>query len=323
MSESVGRPLSEFPVAFRPVAPFSFSPHLERFTAPGLPTPYLYDPGERRLSLLVLAEGRLLPVSLTLEGEPWSPLIRGRIWAPTKREAEAGRRALEEVVRARFDYERFAKEVCGLDEGLCELVRRYPGLRPGRCLSLYAALVDSVVKQRIALRAALRVYSRLVQRYGARVEAGGETFYWHPLPERLADEDPARLRELGLTRVKARALVEVARAEAEGRLPGLEEALRDPDSTVESLTNLYGVGEWTARLALAMVAPDFPLGPLSDLAVARGLALVVGADRGRELGRRVVEGLPGLGGLVLYLAAFDYEGRRGGRGSPPRASRGT
>ena len=301
--------LRGYELTLKPLAPFQFTPHLDRFSLGMSPTPVIWAREEKRLRLALRIGDRLVAAEAWFRGEPWDPVIRLRVYAGSAGEAEEARRVFADMVRAGLDYQGFLDAVRDLDERLYELAARFPGLRPGRCMSLYAALIDSVVKQRIALPIALRTYSRLVQGYGARVTVGTSTYYWHPLPERLARASIDELRGLGLTRTKARALREIALAELENRLPGVEEAVEDPVRVAEELTRLYGVGPWTAQLAVAMVSPGFPLGPVSDLAVVRGLAAALGLEEGeaRTLARRLLERLPGLGGLVLYLAAYRYE----------------
>ena len=209
-----------------------------------------------------------------------------------------------------FDYNRFLDAVKRFTV-FHELARSYPGLRPGRSMSLYEALIDTVIKQRIALRLALRLYSGIVLRYGERMTLEGEFFYSSPLPERLATASVEELREAGLSRLKARALREIALAEIEGRLPSVEEAVDDPGSTVDELTGLYGVGRWTAELAIAMVHPLFPLGPAGDLAVKRGLSRLTGHKVSEEEVRALTGELGSYAGLIMYLAALLYEGGRG------------
>ncbi len=302
----------------KPRAPFQFTPHLDRFSVEGRPSPHIWLRGARLMRVAVPTSAGLVGVDARFEGEPWSPRVEAVARAPSREAAEEAVALLGLMVRADFDYSRFVEELRGVDERLYLLASRYPGLRPGRCTSVYAALLDSIVKQRIALPAALRVYSRLVEAYGWRLEAGGALYYWHPQADRLAALSPDDLRRLGLTRLKARALIEVALAEVEGRLPSLREVEADPWSVAGELTRLYGVGRWTAQLAVAMVSPGFPLGPMSDLAVARGLRVVLGARDAEGAARRLLERLPGLGGLVLYLVAYEYESlKRRGASRPP------
>ncbi len=116
--------------------------------------------------------------------------------------------------------------------------------------------------------------------------------------------------------------MEVAGAEVEGRLPGPREVEEDPWGVARELTRLRGVGPWTAELAVAMVHPLFPVGPRNDLAVRRGLALVLGAGPSSPEVRRALEELGPHTGLAMYLAALEYEESRRGlgrRGEAPRS----
>ena len=98
---------------------------------------------------------------------PGSLLLRpGSMLRVVRRPGEAFARLLD-VVRAWFSYADFLGAVEKWPH-LYRLALAYPGLRPGRCLGLYEALVNVVVKQRVALRVALSIGARLVERYGPR-----------------------------------------------------------------------------------------------------------------------------------------------------------
>jgi len=291
-----------------PRPPFNISLHLERFTLPGKPTPWLYDSRSKTLRALApLSEWT--PTIVRIMGEPWEPRVL--VSAPGPREGEAAEWAAR-LVRAGLDWARFlalAKRV----PWLAPLADKYLGVRPGRCSSLYAALVDVIPKQRVPLRVGLAALARLVEALGVRAEYGGYTHYWYPKPEALAEAGVEGLRSLRLPRLKARALVEVARAEQEGRLPSAREAERDPAGAAGDLTRLYGVGPWTASLAVAMVHPMFPLGPYSDLAVKRGLEALLGRRLTPGEVREATNILGEYAGLAMYLAALEYEETRSRR----------
>ena len=290
---------------YRPVPPYVFTRHLERFTVPGEPSPGLFSGGAYRVLLRVPGVG-YVAAEAVFRGEPWSPRVEAALWAPGGGAVEAAAEALMQHLRVYVDYNEFLRRLEPWPR-LRRLAERYAGLRPGRCLGVYEALVDAVVKQRVALRSALRVQARLVERYGLCLERGGRLFCSYPVPERLASASIEELRSLGLTRLKAEALRGIAAAELEGRLPSPGEVARDPWGVAEELTRLRGVGRWTAELAAAMVHPFFPLGPFSDLAVRRGLAAVLGSEPGPGEVRRLVSDLGDYAGLLLYLAAYDYE----------------
>jgi len=311
--------LEPYKLAIRPVAPFAFSAHLDNFTLPGRPSPAVWLRDEKLLRMAVPTSRGLAGVEAAFRGEPWEPVVEVTVYAGGRDVAAEASRIIGSIVRSDLDYGDFMARVSRVDRRLHMLALKHAGLRPGRCTSLYAALTDSIVKQRLALRAALRIYSRLVEDCGSRLRLAGRTFYWHPDPGRLVGLGVEGLRRYGLTRAKARALVEVASAELEGRLPGVDEAVRDPERVVGELEKLYGVGPWTARLAVVMVHPLFPLGPYSDLAVRRGLHRILGIplSEAETVARRIVGEIPEYGGLILYLVAYEYElskhggGRRG------------
>ncbi|MCE4610447.1 MAG: hypothetical protein F7B17_00560 [Desulfurococcales archaeon] len=287
----------------RPRAPYAFTPHLERFGIPGEPTPHVYEARGRSCRRLVLAGGEPVAVKSFFEGEPDDPHVRVAVYARSEDLAGRVTGQVFKSLRVDFDYNEFLEAVKPYD-AIYRLALKYRGLRPGRSFSLYEALVDSIVKQRVALKAALRVMARLTRAYGIELSVGGESFHSFPIAERLAEAILEELRGYGLTRLKAKALREVAVREAEGSLPSVEEAIGDPELTVKELTRIRGVGRWTAELSVAIVHPRFPLGPSTDLAVTRGLKLLLGLEvRPGELRGALGD----YAGLVMYLAAFDYE----------------
>ena len=110
--------------AVRPRAPFRFTPHLERFTLPGEASPWLYEAPGRLHMLLPSPEG-LLPASLEISGEPWSPLLI--VESPRPGLAS---RLVAEVVRAGLDWRVFQGML--REAGLEALApERLLGLRPG------------------------------------------------------------------------------------------------------------------------------------------------------------------------------------------------
>ncbi len=294
----------------RPEPPYDFSTHLRSFSVPGRATPIIYDSGSNSMRYLLRIRKGYTPVRASFKGEPAEPVV-----AATSCSARAGEAlgALREVIRAGFRWSEFLKAVEPYPR-IAALARKYPGVRPGRCLWLYEALVDTVIEQRIALKLALRIKAGLVEALGPREVIDGEPYYGFPPPEALIAEGPEGLRRMSLTRVKARAIYEVAVAEVEERLPSLAEVERDPWGVADALTELYGVGAWTAELAVAKTHPLFPIGPHQDLAVRRGLERSLGIPPDEAL--EVVDSLGDYAGLVMYLAALDYELGKGAKGSP-------
>ena len=113
----------------------------------------------------------------------------------------------------------------------------------------------------------------LIERYGARREFDGDTYYAFPRPEAIADSTPEELRGLKLTQRKAEYIHGIAAAALE---PGWQELVSLPDEEfVDRLTALRGVGKWTAQWALVrgLARPDAL--PLGDLALRRGVSALL------------------------------------------------
>lgn len=90
-------------------------------------------------------------------------------------------------------------------------------------------------------------------------------------PERVLETDPAALRAVGVSRTKTEYLRAIAEAFRDRDLTreGLFE--RSDGEVVSELTDIYGVGEWTARMYLIAALGREDVLPLGDLAVRKGI----------------------------------------------------
>jgi len=164
--------------------------------------------------------------------------------------------AVRKMLRIDFDCSEFLDAVRGYPE-IYSLALKHVGLRPSRCVSLYYALIDSVIKQAVFLKQALNTIAKIVVKYGRRKSISGKVFYEYPSPTKLLKVSVEELKSLRLSRTKAKALLEIAKAKAEGRLPSEAEAERNPEETIRELTKIYGVGTWTAQPSIAMISEKF------------------------------------------------------------------
>jgi len=105
---------------------------------------------------------------------------------------------------------------------------------------LFAGLALHIVGQQISVPAALTIFGRLGDAAGARP----------PTAAGVAALTHERLRTVGLSAAKARALQELAAGVLGGEID--LEALRDTDDTraVEVLSGLRGIGPWSAQMFL-------------------------------------------------------------------------
>jgi DNA-3-methyladenine glycosylase II len=156
---------------------------------------------------------------------------------------------------------------------MAELVDADPGLDPDRLFDglpsdLWGALVMQVIGQQLSLAAAAAILTRLEALYGGRM----------PAPAELFATDAETLRGIGMSRAKAEYLHDLAARLQDGRLDLDRLCTLDDDAARTALTEVKGVGRFTADgvLMLALRRPD--VWPAADLALRRMVERTWGLD---------------------------------------------
>jgi DNA-3-methyladenine glycosylase II len=159
------------------------------------------------------------------------------------------------------------------DPRMAALVDADPTLDPDSLLDglprdLWGALVLQVIGQQLSLAAAAAIAARLDALHGGRL----------PTPAELLATDADALRGIGLSRAKAVYLHDLAARMEDGRLD-LERlrALDDDDARAE-LTQVKGVGRFTAEGVLMLALRRQDVWPAADLALCRAVERVWGLD---------------------------------------------
>ncbi len=156
------------------------------------------------------------------------------------------------------------------DPALAGLVSQFPGLHLPRTATLFEALTLAILGQQISASVARMMRMLLIERFGARAEFDGSTFYAFPTPEAVLASSLEELRTLKLTQRKAEYIHVIAAAALE---PGWAELPELPDDEfVARLTSLRGVGKWTAQWVLVRGLARPNALPLGDLALRRGVS---------------------------------------------------
>ena len=159
------------------------------------------------------------------------------------------------------------------DPQMAELVDAEPGLDPdglfdGLPSDLWGALVLQVIGQQLSLAAAAAILNRLEALEGGRM----------PTPAELLATDTETLRGIGMSRAKAAYLHDLAARLEDGRLDLDRLRTLDDEAARTELTEVKGVGRFTADgvLMLALRRPD--VWPAADLAFRRAVERVWGLD---------------------------------------------
>ena len=136
------------------------------------------------------------------------------------------------------------------DARLSILARRFRGVKPPQFPSLLEALVNGIACQQFSLAAGIQILNRLSEKFGMSVTETGIRIHAFPRPEDLAALKPEPLRNLGFSRQKAGAIIELSRAIVAGNLGRDGFLSLDDGSAVQQLCRLRGVGRWTAEYVL-------------------------------------------------------------------------
>jgi DNA-3-methyladenine glycosylase II len=157
--------------------------------------------------------------------------------------------ALERLLGLNIDLAKF-RRFAARRPRLGALARRFWGMKPPRFPSVFEAALNAMACQQVTLTLGIRLLNRLAKSYGAAFQEGERIVYAFPQPKDLAALDPQALRELGFSRQKARAMIELADAITAGRLD-LEALANKPDAdALAQLQQLRGIGRWTAEYIL-------------------------------------------------------------------------
>jgi len=212
---------------------------------------------------------------------------------PRKRAAVADRKAREYLRNA--------------DPVLARLIDARPAFRPRAWLDqlppldAFGTLIFQVAGQQLSVAATRTIVSRLQDRFGGHL----------PSPAELLVADPGVLRESGLSYRKGATIRALAERFADGRLSDDALARMTDDEVEAALTEVPGIGPWTAH-GFLLVALDRPNVFLpGDIALRRAIQRVYGFDHvpsEAEIAEVADRWRPYRSLAVSYLFASEYDG---------------
>jgi DNA-3-methyladenine glycosylase II len=127
----------------------------------------------------------------------------------------------------------------------------------------YEALVRSILYQQLAGPAAAAIERRFLAMYGGRI----------PTPEQLAEASDATLRQAGISRQKAGYFRSIGEHFANGHLSDRKLLRAADDAVIEAVTQIKGVGRWTADMLLMFCLGRPDVLPVGDLGIQNNMRL--------------------------------------------------
>ena len=161
------------------------------------------------------------------------------------------------------------RDLAERDAVLRGLIERFRGLALASRGDAFTTLARSIVGQQISVKAAQSVWDRLAGRLGGMT------------PELLVCSRKPTLRACGLSGQKAAYLRDLASKFLDGTLDATHWHALEDEALIVELTQVKGIGRWTAEMFLMfhLARPDVL--PLADLGLQRAMRLHY--NRGRAL----------------------------------------
>jgi len=141
-------------------------------------------------------------------------------------------------------------ELAGDNPVIGPLVERFRGMRTPRFPTVFEGLINSIACQQVTLDLGVTLLNRLSQRFGPSFVDQGVALHAFAAAADLAGVPEDSIRELGFSRQKTRAILQLAahvvdRSVDLVRLEGL-----DNDQAVVELSRIHGIGRWSAEYVL-------------------------------------------------------------------------
>jgi DNA-3-methyladenine glycosylase II len=195
------------------------------------------------------------------------------------------------------------------DPVLARVIDAHPGFRPRAWLDelpgldAFGTLIFQVAGQQLSVRSTRAIISRLERSFGGHL----------PSPDELLAADPQVLRASGFSARKGATLRALAERFADGRLSDAALARMTDDEVEAALTEVSGIGPWTAHgfLIVALDRPDVLLA--GDLALRHAVQRLYGLDHlpgDQEMAELAERWRPYRSLAVSYLFASAYEDPR-------------
>lgn len=140
-----------------------------------------------------------------------------------------------------------------LRSGLCTIGRKRP--KQGH----YETLVDSIISQQLAIKAAETIFNRLKDLVDGEI-----------VPEKIMKLSVNQLRAVGASGAKAKSILELTDATLAGDLHFAKYGRMSNEDITNDLIKIWGIGRWTTEMFLMFHLGRLDVWPVLDLGVRRG-----------------------------------------------------
>lgn len=125
----------------------------------------------------------------------------------------------------------------------------------------YGALVNSIISQQLSVKAAAAIERRFRDLFGGKI----------PAPAAILEKSVEELRSTGLSNAKANYVRDLAQHVLDGKVRFDKLDSQTNDEIILELTDVKGIGEWTAHMFLMFCMGRLDVLPVGDLGIKNGI----------------------------------------------------
>ena len=160
-----------------------------------------------------------------------------------------------------------AVEALGANDGVMKrLISSHPDIHITRRGDAFTTLARAIVGQQISVKAAQTIWNRLV----VATQGGGEPVTLSA--PRVSRTRQTTLRKVGLSERKGEYLRDLARHFVTGRLDPAQWPALDDEALIVALTDVKGIGRWTAEMFLMFHELRADVLPVDDIGLQNAMA---------------------------------------------------
>jgi DNA-3-methyladenine glycosylase II len=254
-----------------PTPPYSFGLTVHRFVRFKDEIVDRVEP--KRYERLLEVDGRLVLATVTDVGTTAKPLLQVELHGDRKADLTRPEivTQLRHILGTDLDVKPFYRLVKN-DELLGPIAPRFRGLKIPASPTVFESLVMAVLSQQVNLTFAYSIKKELVETFGETRQVNGDRYHAFSDPARFAEQKEEDMLRFRLSRAKAGTLVRVGQAFASGALTDQDLMSCSDDEVVEQLTQIKGIGRWSADIALLRGLARIDAFPGGDLGVVKYVA---------------------------------------------------
>ena len=159
-----------------------------------------------------------------------------------------------------------ANDIVARDPAFRDVVRsvgRVPARRRAPVADRFSSLISSIASQLLATSAARTIHARVVEACGGVVDI-----------ESVLGAGLEGLRDAGLSRAKANAMLDLASHARDGRVNLAAHGRMTDEAIIAEVTVVRGVGPWTTQMYLMHTLGRRDVWPVGDFGVRHGWSLL-------------------------------------------------